>query len=327
MPRRLTTEEFIERVKVVHSDRYNYDKVEYINMYTKVCIVCTEHGEFWQSPSNHLSNNNCPECSKKRVADCHRSNKEEFVQKAREVHDDLYNYDKVKYTNNRTKVCIICTRHGEFWQVPWSHLNGHGCATCANESSSERQRSTTEEFIQKATVVHGERYNYDRVQYTNNRTKVCIICTEHGEFMQSPDNHLGGAGCPDCCNKSEAKCREIIEQLTGYDFPSTWPDFLRYVNGKNLQLDGYCAELNLAFEYNGIQHYEYRKFFHHDNEKRLEVQQERDRYKYDRLDELMINLIIIPYTCESDQEKEDFIIDELTSIAKERNSSIGLFTI
>ena len=187
--KRSTTEEFISKAREVHGDKYDYSKVEYVNMAKEVCIICPEHGEFGQRPSNHLNGAGCPKCS-------HPSSKyttEEFIAKAREVHGDKYDYSKVKYINNKTDVCIICPEHGEFYQKPSQHLQGHGCDKCGGT-----YKYTTEEFIAKAREVHGDKYDYSKVNYTNGKNEVCIICPEHGEFWQTPNIHLKGSGCPNC---------------------------------------------------------------------------------------------------------------------------------
>ena len=190
MSKKLTTEEFIRRAKEIHGDKYDYSKVEYVNCETKVCIICPEHGEFRIRPTKHLSGKGCQQC-------VHRSYKyttSEFIEKAREFHGDKYDYSKVKYVNQSTKVCIICPEHGEFWQFPNNHLNGFGvCPKC-----SRRERLTTEEFIRKAKEVHGDKYYYNKVKYTNTKTNVCIVCPEHGEFWQNPVSHLRGNGCSIC---------------------------------------------------------------------------------------------------------------------------------
>ena len=126
--RKLTTEEFIKKAREVHGEKYNYSKVEYKKAQEKVCIICPEHGEFWQEPSNHLNGCGCPECVRNSWTT------EKFIQKAREVHGDKYDYSKVVFNGVRKKVCIIShnlDKHGkeigEFWQLPLEHLNGRGC--------------------------------------------------------------------------------------------------------------------------------------------------------------------------------------------------------
>ena len=189
----MNIQEFIEKAKKIHGDRYDYSKVEYVNAYTKVCIICPKHGEFWQAPKHHLNGSGCPYCAGKI-----RLTTEEFIRRAKEVHGDRYNYSKVEYVNEYTKVCIICPKHGEFWQIPVHHLNGSGCPYCAGKI-----RLTTEEFIRKAKDIHGGRYDYSKVEYVNARTKVCIICPEHGEFRQTASEHLRGQGCPKCAQEKK----------------------------------------------------------------------------------------------------------------------------
>lgn len=122
---------------------------------------------------------------------------EEFIRRAREVHGDKYDYSKAEFLNGQTKVCIICPIHGEFWQRPYDHLRGHGCRKCVG-----LYKRTTEEFIADAIKIHGDKYDYSKVEYVNNTTPVCIICSIHGEFWQTPKNHLKGMGCRKCYNDS-----------------------------------------------------------------------------------------------------------------------------
>jgi len=185
--RNVTTEEFIEKARKIHGNKYDYSKTEYTVSRNKVCIICPEHGEFWQSPYSHLQGAGCPKCiGRNRTT-------EDFIKKAREVHGDKYDYSKVKYIAGKHKICIICPEHGEFWQKAESHLAGSGCPECNGHS-----KMTTDKFIQKARAVHGNKYDYSKVEYTSTDSKVCIICPEHGEFWQVPHSHLYGSGCPVC---------------------------------------------------------------------------------------------------------------------------------
>ena len=195
----MNTQEFIEKAKKIHGDKYDYSKTEYVNATTKVCIICTEHGEFWTLPNNHLKCE-CPKCARIKQSDSNKMGADEFIRKSKEIHGDKYDYSKVEYMNNRTKVCIICPKHGEFWQTPGVHIdNGSGCPKCAKEKQVSRLTSTTEEFIRRAKDVHGDVYDYSKVEYKGCHTKVCIICPKHGEFWQTPNVHINrGDGCPKC---------------------------------------------------------------------------------------------------------------------------------
>ena len=221
--------EFIEKAKAIHGDKYDYSKVEYKNTGDKVIIRCPIHGDFEKTPMNHLKGQGCPKCSKEQK----HSTTEEFIKKARKIHGDKYDYSKVVYVNNKTKVCIICPEHGEFWQVPSSHLNGNRCPKCAKKGSGERGKLILEEFIKKAIKVHGDKYDYSKVEYVNNHTKVCIICPIHGEFWQMPQNHIKGQGCPKCSHRSYVYTTEEFIQKAKkihkdkYDYSK-----LKYVNSK-----------------------------------------------------------------------------------------------
>ena len=147
--------------------------------------------------------------------------KEEFIENARSIHENKYDYSKVDYKNNYTKVCIICPKHGEFWQLPKCHLKGQGCPKC-----NGKIKKSTEEFIEEARKVHGDKYDYSKVNYVTNHTKACIICPEHGEFWQSPLNHLHNHGCPMCSKTSKSNTEDFINkslEINGnkYDYSKT----------------------------------------------------------------------------------------------------------
>ena len=198
---RLTTEEFIKKARSVHGDRYDYSKVEYKGNKVRVTIICKEHGEFTQTPSKHYMKRGCPICSRyshiKNPIHVVFSTKD-FIEKARSVHGDKYDYSKVEYINNRNKVTIICPIHGEFEQTPYSHLKGCGCFPCSRNRANNMMRHSTEDFIIKAKEIHGDRYDYSKVEYTKNNRNVTIICKEHGEFQQTPYSHLKSNGCNRC---------------------------------------------------------------------------------------------------------------------------------
>lgn len=197
---KLTTEEFITKAKAVHGDRYDYSKVEYVDLKTKVCIICKDHGEFWQQPSNHLRGIRCPQCGLEVRKAKRTLPAEDFFISAKIVHGDKYDYSKVKYVNKRTKVCIVCPEHGVFWQSPQKHLAGQGCVKCHRKSIAKRYSLGKEKFIEKANVVHHGFYNYSEVEYVNSQSYVKIMCPLHGAFMQIPSSHLKGHGCPKCAD-------------------------------------------------------------------------------------------------------------------------------
>ena len=125
-----TTEEFIEKAIQKHGHKYDYSHVEYVNNETPMSIICPKHGAFKHTPHEHLRGRGCPKCSWERIGVLNRLTPSRFVEKAREVHGDKYEYHKVKYINNLTPVIITCPIHGDFKQTPGHHLTGQGCWRC-----------------------------------------------------------------------------------------------------------------------------------------------------------------------------------------------------
>jgi len=125
-----------------------------------------------------------------------------FIEKAKLIHRNKYDYSYVNYINNSIKVYINCAKHGIFYQKPNDHLMGRGCRKCYDEERT----LTTESFIKKARELRGEKYNYENVKYISSRKKVKIICPLHGEFLQSPNQHLSnGNGCSKCGYEKTSK--------------------------------------------------------------------------------------------------------------------------
>jgi len=131
----------------------------------------------------------------------------QFIANAIRIHGNNYDYSKVYYENSRTKIVIICHEHGEFWQTPNHHINNkQGCPKCSHEKSHENQKKTRGQFIQDAIKIHGDKYDYSRVDYINAHTKVSINCPLHGMFLQKPMHHLQQKqGCPKCTNVGYSK--------------------------------------------------------------------------------------------------------------------------
>lgn len=173
-----------------------------------------------------------------------------FIKKARDVHGDKYDYSKVEYVNNKTKVCIVCPEHGEFWQRPDKHISRKdGCPNCGGTKKLDRY-----EFIWKAIQKHGYKYDYRKVEYKTTEENICIICHKHGEFWQTPHNHLSGYGCPICKESKLEKEIRIFLTKENILFESQKKfDWLKLSNP--LSLDFYLPDYNIAIECQGIQHF------------------------------------------------------------------------
>lgn len=226
-----------------------------------------------------------------------KSKTEIFIEKARKIHGDKYDYSNVNYVKAIEKVYIICPTHGGFWQTPHMHLCGRGCPKCA-----KNVRLTTEEFIECARKIHGDKYDYSKVEYKNARTEVCIICPDHGEFWQVPYVHIGiGCGCPSC---NSSKLEDDVSKI--------FPDFIRqqtfdWLKYKlSLSLDFYSPDLNIAIECQGEQHFRSVDYFGGD--KKFEDIQQRDLHKFQLCQSHNIKVI---YYFPSDYTPTEFYSDKL----------------
>ena len=254
---------FISKAIKIHGDRYNYSNVNYINAKTKINIICKEHGIFEQTPSNHLCNYNCQKCAKNYKLDTLK-----FIEKANQIHNNIYDYSKVNYINADTQIIIICKIHGEFIQIPDFHINRKcGCPKCANNVKLDLL-----EFIDKSNQIHNNVYDYSKVEYINNRSPIIIICKTHGEFTQIPFVHLLNHGCPSCINKTEFLFLKKIQDF----YPTLKKQYkVEWCKNKNcLPFDFVIEELKIIIEIDGPQH-----FIQVANWTSPEIQKEKDTYK------------------------------------------------
>lgn len=296
MSKRKTKEEFIIEAKSKFP-QFDYSKVQYVNNSTKVTIMCPQHGEFLISPKDLLKSKiGCPECVKQYKRNKFNDSIEQFIQKAKQIHGDKYNYSKFTYVNAHIKGTIICPIHGEFEQNANNHLNGKGCPYCYQETKT----LTTKEFIEKSQKVHGNLYNYNKVDYKGTHVPVTITCPIHGDFEQTPNSHLKGRGCPKCNNsKGELIVKEILKELN-IQFQEQYKiklpnktlivDFI-IVNNDNIYI----------IEYNGIQHYI--PVEHFGGQLRFDIQKNRDKLLRNYCKENNIKLLEISYKENKEQIK------------------------
>ena len=247
----IKTAQFIEKARNVHGDKYDYSKAKYKGAKIKICIICPIHGEFWQMPTNHLRGYGCRKCAKKG-----KMSVNEFIEKAKKIHGNKYDYNLIEKLSENKKIKIICKKHGIFEQYYHHHLQGCGCPMCSNN-----KKSTTEKFIEEAKKIHGDKYDYSKVEYINNHTPVCIICPKHGEFWQMPTNHLlSKSNCPLC---NESKLEEEINLLLNENAIENirQKKFNNIKNINPLPFDFYLPKYNVVIECQGIQHFEKSPFF------------------------------------------------------------------
>lgn len=236
--------EFLKKASIKHGGKFDYSTVEYKNYNKPIIIICPVHGPVKVLPNFHLMNKyGCLLCSeiarKKEIY-------ERFLKKLDQVHDGKYDYSKfVGYANIKSKITVVCPKHGEFYPTLKNHLNGSGCKKCTDES----KKSNTNEFISKACDVHKLKFGYDKVDYKESKKPVIITCKIHGDFLQRPNSHLNGHGCPQCAKDiliSKAHC-EIAEFIKNMGLGIKMND--RTIISP-LELD--IVVDNVAIEYNGL---------------------------------------------------------------------------
>lgn len=190
------TEEYIEKAIKIHADKYDYSLVEYKNSQTKVKIICPVHGVFKQVAISHFKHG-CSKCGNILTGLNKVNNNEIFIKRSKEKHGNKYDYSLVKYKNAKSKVKIICSIHGIFEQLPDNHKK-HGCKKCATIHTSNQQKYTIQDFIKKSNKIHKNKYDYSQIKYKGLKIKINIICQVHGEFSQTPSEHISGRGCNKC---------------------------------------------------------------------------------------------------------------------------------
>lgn len=239
----ITTKIFIENAKTIHGDLYDYSLVEYKTAFIPVIIVCKIHGSFPQKPNAHTSSKaGCPFCYGKNLS------KETFIRSAKLVHNDKYDYSEVVFVDTETHVKIICSKHTFFFTRPSIHLEGRGgCYQCA----VIRRIVPLARFIERAQEVHKGRYGYSLLSvdnYTNGKSKIPIVCNDHGAFTQQAHSHLQGRGCESC---RHAVFKSENEWLDSLNVPQEYRQIWIKIGKRRFKLDGLDSNINTVYEYNG----------------------------------------------------------------------------
>jgi len=230
-----------------------------------------------------------------------------FIEKANKIHSNKYNYSKTEYLNSRTKITITCPIHGDFYQLPSSHLRNRGCNLCGINKCQTHMLKSQNDFILQANKIHNNKYNYSKVIYTGTKNKICIICPQHGEFNQTPFNHLQGNECYECSHYSKGEFRikkYLQDNNINFIKEKTFNDCLSE-NNNRLRFDFYIPNLNIIIEYDGIQHFIPVKRF--GGIKGLEQNQLRDKIKNEYC---KLNNIKLLRICYKDRKNIELILKQ-----------------
>ena len=225
--------------------------------------------------------------------------KDEFVDKSRKIHGNKYDYSKVNYTGSGNPVTIICPDHGDFKQLPNSHLSQmSGCRLCGRNKTHASNRYTREEWITKANNIHDFKYDYSKSIYTNGEEKIVIGCKKHGDFYQTLEAHFQGRGCPKC---KTSKGEEVIQKWmknhgVKYVFQMTFDDCKNPTTNYKLKFDFYVPDKQLLIEFDGMQHFkEITNGRFTVSKERLEKSKYRDKLKTDYAKRRGMKLLRISY--------------------------------
>jgi very-short-patch-repair endonuclease len=300
----MNKQEFKKRSEIIHNNKYDYSKVDYKSGNIKVIIICPIHGEFKQTPESHYRSE-CPKCNNNNV----KYSIEIFIRKANKIHNNKYDYSKIKYCNIKTKICIICPIHGEFLQIPKHHIRGSGCPKCAVNERKKKKTVNVEYYINKFKELYGNLYDYSKVNYVNSRTNICVICPIHGDFYVSPNNHLSRrSGCPKCnSSKGEIRIEETLKNnKIKFEKQKSFNDCKCH---KKLFFDFFLPQHRLLIEYDGEQHYKEIGFF--GGRKGFEERRKRDEIKNNYVKKNNLRLIRIKYNDNINEKLEGIMNDKI----------------
>ena len=209
---------FINKVNKIHSKKYDYSLVNYVNYHQNIIVICDVegHGNFQVTPDNHcFKKSGCPICGKLKSSLKQRKSQKKFLSQINKIFKDKYSFEKIVYQGAKIPVIIICKKHGEHTITPDSLLRGSGCFDCGLIESGLNRRKSTITFINAAEKKHGKKYDYSQTKYIKAKINIKIVCNKHGEFEQLPYVHLTGSGCDDCGYELIGKkLRNSIEKVT-----------------------------------------------------------------------------------------------------------------
>lgn len=299
-----TQETYLKKCFDIHGNLYDYSLVEYVGSNKKIKIICKTHGIFEQLAFCHIQGQNCAKCQFYKK----RKGLDIFLKKAKEIHNDEYDYSLVNFINRKQKIEIVCKKHGIFTQRVNDHLCGRGCPDC----NFRKYYYTFDVFLKNAIKKHSNKYSY---YIPNNKLDlidqddITIMCPNHGKFNQKIYYHLKGSGCPDCrLSIGETNIHTFLKNNNiNYISEYKFNDCLGINNGK-LSFDFFIEEYDVCIEYDGIQHFEPIDFFGGIDAYNYRKQNDKIKDEYCILHN--INLIRIAYTENIENKLNELLISK-----------------
>lgn len=279
---------------------------EYVKADLPIKCRCKIDNTVWESsPHSLIQGCGCPACGKIKAANSRRKSQEQFIKEVARVNENIEVIGE--YKGDKNPVCCRCKIHDEIWNPIASGLiyKNANCPICTKEKLHRYKLLSDEEFIERVKNINSNITPLEK--YDGYHNKIKFKCNIHNEiYLQSPSETLAGCnGCPHCViTKGEKKMNEI---LRGFDEKTIFQhkfDDCKYVD--KLRFDAYSPTYNIAFEYNGIQHYEPVDFAGKGDEwakEHFKLNQERDKAKHGYCSNNNIPLIIVPYWEFDDMEE------------------------
>ena len=285
--------DIVEKLRKIYGDKYIYNKTSLNNKdkLGRICITCPKHGDFYVTPNNALRGHSCKKCSNERLSEEKKMNISDVQKRIDKVYGkNIFKIDEnYGYINYHSKVRVFSLKNNIFFEVILANFL-QGKSKYKNKILKKEKKDflkiRKDNFIKKAKEGHGNKYDYSKIKYKNNRTKVCIICPKHGEFWQTPVKHLHGQGCSRCKTSS----LEILveNKLKSKNIKYEEHKFFKWLKMNGPQhLDFYLPDYNIAIECQGEQHYTKNTEYGKDFKKTID----RDENKYKLLKEHNIKLL------------------------------------
>lgn len=254
---KLTDEQIKEKIelcKTIHNNKYSYDKVVYVDYYTKVIITCPIHGDYEQNLYDHSKGRGCRKCKSDIISQKIRKDKKDFVEKSNLIHNYKYTYDKVPYSFIvKEKVMITCPIHGDFKQTADSHKRGCGCPYCKGKSGEDKDRG----IIIKTNKINDLilKYQFDLVRLVElpkwSKGKYKFYCDIHGPINKNNSEVLKGRICGKCLKKRNEDKKfkmELDKMLKRHNNRFEYLGYNSLVSGKK-RLTIRCKEHDHTFKY------------------------------------------------------------------------------
>jgi hypothetical protein len=237
---KLNQQEFEKRVRAVHGGRYGLGHALYATQYDNVIVECNEHGQFFALPFNLWQGGGCPRCALRQNGLSHRITQADYLFRVNQIHGTTYDHSLIRFERMHDKIVVICRDHGQFTPTAVNYLAGRGCPDCGHSSASAKRTPKlvleTGEVLARFRGIHGNYYDYTKVVYRHSNHHVEIVCRQHGSFLQTPNSHRVGKGCPECGRVTRAAAQvltteEVVprfRQVHGdrYDYAST--EYVRF---------------------------------------------------------------------------------------------------